>query len=125
MAGQVLSPGLLPQVHGQPGAEQLQLWAPVHTVYLAGWLLSRRHAKGTGTSEEQPLPPQFEIAAPRAGSRHGRGVAADFQSLRGGREWECSLVGAGGIWGGLLWWAAAWSLHGKGHWQRMQIPKIK
>lgn len=95
-------PGLLPQAHGLLEAELLQLRAPVHTVYLAGWLLSCHRAEETGTSEEQWLLPQFEIAAPQAGSRHGKGVAADFQRLRGGQEWECSLVGAGGIQGGLL-----------------------
>lgn len=88
------------QVHEQLGAELLQLPAPVHTVYLSGWLLSCRHAKETGTSVERLLLPQFEIAAPQAGSRHGKGVAAGSQSLHGGQEWECSLVGAGGIWGG-------------------------
>lgn len=86
------------QVHAQLGAE---LPASVHTVYLAGWLLSCRHAKVTGTSVEQPLLPRSEIAAPQAGSRHGKGAAAGFQSLHGGQEWECSLVGAEGIWGGL------------------------
>lgn len=95
-------PGLLPRVHGLLGAELLQLRALVHTVYPAGWLLSCRHAEETGTSEEQWLLPQFEIAALQAGSRHGKGVAADFQRLRGGQEWECSLVGAGGMQRGLL-----------------------
>lgn len=89
------------QVHGQPGAELLPLWAPVHTAYLAGWFLSHCHAKGTRTSEERPLLPRSEIAAPQAGSRHGKGVAADFQNLHGGQEWECSLVGAGGMRSGL------------------------
>lgn len=92
------------QVHGQSGAELLQLLplqAPVHTVYLSGWLLSCRHAKETGTSAERLLLPPFEIAAPQAGSRHGKGGAAGSRSLHGGRGWECSLVGAGGIWGGL------------------------
>lgn len=95
------------QVHGQSRAELLQmlqllqLLASVHTVYLSGWLLSCRHAKETGTFAEQPLRPRFEIAAPQAGSRHGKGGAAGSRSLHGGRGWECSLVGAGGIWGGL------------------------
>lgn len=110
------------QVHGQSGAELMQLPAPVHTAYLPGWLLSCRHAKETGTSAEQPLLPQFEIAAPQAGSRHGKGVAAGSRNLHGGREWECSLVGAGGIWGGLPLWAEAWSHHGKGRWQMMKFP---
>lgn len=85
------------QVHGQSGAELIQLPAPVHIVYLSGWLLSCHHAKETGTSVERLLLLQFEIAAPQAGSRHGKGMAAGSQNLHGGREWECSLVGAGGI----------------------------
>lgn len=89
------------QVHGQSGAELLQLPAPVHTVYLSEWFLSRPHAKETGTSAGRRLLPRFEIAAPQAGSKHGKGAAAGFLSLHGGREWECNLVGAGGIWGGL------------------------
>lgn len=89
------------QVHGQSGAELRQLQAPVHTVYLSGWLLSCRHAKETGISVERLLLPQFEIAALQAGNRHGKGAAAGSRSLHGGQEWECSLVGAGGIWGGL------------------------
>lgn len=78
----------------------MQLLAPVHTVYLSGWLLSCRHTKETGTSAERPLLPQFETAARQAGSRHGKGVVAGSQNLHGGREWVCSLVGAEGIWGG-------------------------
>lgn len=89
------------QVRGQSGAGLLQLPAPVHTVYLSEWFLSRPHAKETGTSAGRRLLPRFEIAAPQAGSRHGKGAAAGFPSLHGGPEWECNLVVAGGIWGGL------------------------
>lgn len=113
------------QVHEQLGAELLQLLqlpASVHTVYLSGRLLSCRHVKETGTSAEWPLQPRYEIAAPQAGSRHGKGGAAGSRSLHGGRGWECSLVGAGGIWGDLPSWAAGGSHRGKGRWLKMQCP---
>jgi hypothetical protein len=88
------------QVHGRLGAELLQLLSPVHTVYLAGWLLPCC-AEVTGISEGQPLPPLFGIAVPQAGDRCGNDAAAGSQSLHGGREWECSLVAAGGTPGSL------------------------
>lgn len=81
------------QVHGRLGAELLQLLPQGRTVYLTGWPLAY-HAEVTGTSEEQSPLPQFGIAVSQVGDRHGNGVAAGSQSLRGGPEWEYSLAGA-------------------------------
>lgn len=112
----------LPQVCGSLGAGPPQLLPPpVHTVYLAGWLPP--HPAGvTGTSEEPLWPPRFGIAVFLAGDRQRMGAAGGPRRLRGGQEWQCSLVGAGGTRRGLPEEAAAWGPPGKGHLQRTVLP---
>lgn len=88
------------QVHGRLGAGLPQLPPPVHTVVsLAAWHPAQP-AEVTGTSAAQRRLPRFGIAVPQAGNRRGKCAAAGSQRLRGGRGWECSLVGAGGTQGG-------------------------
>lgn len=112
----------LPQVCGSLGAGLPQLLPlPVHTVYLAGWL-PPHPAEVTGTSEEPLWLPRFGIAVSLAGDRQRKGAAAGPRRLRGGREWQCSLVGAGGTRRGLPERAAAWGPPGKGHLQRTVVP---
>ena len=119
------SPLSLPQVCGSLGAGPPQLLPPpVHTVYLAGWL-PPHPAEVTGTSEEPLWPPQFGIAVCRAGNRQRKGAAAGCPHPRGGQEWQCSLVGAGGTQCGLPSRAAAWSPPGKGRWQKTVFPKTQ
>lgn len=90
----------LAQVCGRPGAGLPQLLPPVHTVYLAGWLLPH-HEEVTGTAEEPWQLPRFGIAASQAGGEQRQGAAAGSRCLHGGQGWECSLVGAGGTQHGL------------------------
>lgn len=72
----------LAQVCGRPGAGLPQLLPPVHTVYLAGWLLPH-HEEVTGTAEEPWQLPRFGIAASQAGGGQRQGAAVGAKARVG------------------------------------------